>query len=104
MTIQNAPPTLDHDREKRFSKVCKNYTLNKIHCFLLFKLSVYWLQAFREMVKLCLNKDPSQRPTTEKLLKHPFFKHAKSDTSRIQKNLHGLGPLWEREKMLRVIF
>ena len=85
------------------TNVSQRYAKTVIYHFLLFKLNVYWLQAFREMVKLCLNKDPSQRPTTEKLLKHPFFKHAKSDTSKIQKNLHGLGPLWEREKMLRVI-
>lgn len=77
MTIHNAAPGLDHERDKRFSK------------------------AFREIVKLCLNKDPSKRPTTEKLLKHPFFRHTKYNSSVVQKLLNGLGPLWEREKILR---
>nr|DAD19822.1 TPA_asm: hypothetical protein HUJ06_021285 [Nelumbo nucifera] len=30
---------------------------------------------FKEMVKDCLNQDPSKRPTAEMLLKHPFLKN-----------------------------
>ncbi|KAI8377806.1 kinase-like domain-containing protein [Radiomyces spectabilis] len=32
---------------------------------------------FREMIDMCLNKDPTKRPSAEKLLLHPFFKQAK---------------------------
>ncbi|WRX28405.1 Protein kinase domain - like 10 [Theobroma cacao] len=53
MTIQNAPPRLDQDRDKKFSK------------------------SFKDMVAMCLVKDQTKRPTAEKLLKHSFFKHAK---------------------------
>ncbi|TYH80521.1 hypothetical protein ES332_D03G138000v1 [Gossypium tomentosum] len=51
MTLQNAPPGLDYERDKRFSK---------------------------EMVATCLVKDPKKHLASEKLLKHHFFKHARS--------------------------
>ncbi|KAG1377366.1 hypothetical protein G6F61_006795 [Rhizopus arrhizus] len=54
MTISNAPPTLDREN-------CK-------HKF---------TKTFKEMIDLCLQKDPAKRPTAEKLLQHPFFKQAK---------------------------
>lgn len=77
MTISSAAPCLEREKDKQFSK------------------------AFKDVIKLCLNKDPSKRPTTEKLLKHQFFKHTKFNSSLVQKLLNGLGPLWEREKVLR---
>lgn len=77
MTMTSAAPCLDREKDKHFSK------------------------AFKDVIKICLNKEPSKRPTTEKLLKHPFFKHTKSNAAVVQKLLNGLGPLWEREKALR---
>ena len=54
MTLQNDPPTLDRAGGKRkFTK------------------------SFKEMIDVCLQKDPVRRPTAEKLLQHAFFKHAK---------------------------
>ncbi|KAI3897694.1 hypothetical protein MKW92_037660 [Papaver armeniacum] len=54
-TIQDAPPRLDHSgRDKKFSK------------------------SFREMIELCLHKKAHERPSAQKLLKHPFFKKARS--------------------------
>ncbi|KAE8679075.1 hypothetical protein F3Y22_tig00111402pilonHSYRG00774 [Hibiscus syriacus] len=50
VTLQNAPPRLG---DKKFSK------------------------SFKDMVAMCLVKDPKKRPTAGKLLKHSFFKHAK---------------------------
>ncbi|KAF8722220.1 hypothetical protein HU200_022528 [Digitaria exilis] len=61
MTLQNAPPGLDYERDKRFSK------------------------SFKEMVAMCLVKDQTKRPTAEKLLKHSFFKNAKA--SRIDADI-----------------
>lgn len=77
MTLQNAPPGLDYERDKRFSK------------------------SFKEMLATCLVKDPKRRPTSEKLLKHPFFKHACSNEYSIQTILEGLSPLGERFKALK---
>ncbi|XP_020525855.1 serine/threonine-protein kinase BLUS1 isoform X6 [Amborella trichopoda] len=78
MTIQSAPPGLDYDRDKRFSK------------------------SFKEMVAMCLVKDPMKRPTAEKLLKHSFFKHAKPPEATVPGLLVNLPPLWERVKALQL--
>lgn len=78
MTIQNAPPGLDYDRDKKFSK------------------------SFKEMVAMCLVKDQAKRPTAEKLLKHSFFKHAKPPELSVKKLLADLPPLWDRVKALQL--
>ncbi|XP_010267470.1 PREDICTED: serine/threonine-protein kinase BLUS1-like isoform X2 [Nelumbo nucifera] len=78
MTIQNAPPGLDYDRDKRFSK------------------------SFKEMVAMCLVKDQRKRPTAEKLLKHSFFKHAKPPELSVKIVLTNLPPLWDRVKALQL--
>ncbi|KAK4798467.1 hypothetical protein SAY86_030793 [Trapa natans] len=77
MTLQNAPPGLDYERDKRFSK------------------------AFKDMVSTCLVKDPKKRPTSEKLLKHPFFKTAHSYDYLYRTILQGLAPLGERFRRLK---
>ncbi|ETN18637.1 STE/STE20/FRAY protein kinase, variant 1 [Phytophthora nicotianae INRA-310] len=41
---------------------------------------------FKDVVKLCLQKDPSKRPGTSALLKHSFFKKA-GDTTYLARNL-----------------
>lgn len=77
MTLQNAPPGLDYERDKKFSK------------------------SFKEMVAACLVKDPKKRPSSEKLLKHPFFKNARSTDYLEQTILAGLFPLGDRFRMLK---
>ncbi|KAL6497535.1 hypothetical protein OROHE_027164 [Orobanche hederae] len=77
MTLQNAPPGLDYERDKRFSK------------------------SFKEMVAACLVKDPKKRPSSEKLLKHAFFRHARSNEYLDRSILNGLSPLGERFRMLK---
>ncbi|XP_076910049.1 serine/threonine-protein kinase BLUS1-like [Bidens hawaiensis] len=77
MTLQNAPPGLDYERDKKFSK------------------------AFKDLVAACLVKDPKKRPSSDKLLKHPFFKHART-TDYLQRTvLDGLPPLGDRFRMLK---
>ncbi|KAJ7569223.1 hypothetical protein O6H91_01G067600 [Diphasiastrum complanatum] len=77
MTLQNAPPGLNYERDKRFSK------------------------SFKEMIAMCLVKDPSKRPTAEKLLKHSFFRGARSSDYLVRHILENLSPLWERVKALK---
>ncbi|XP_047321427.1 serine/threonine-protein kinase BLUS1-like isoform X2 [Impatiens glandulifera] len=72
MTLQNAPPGLDYERDKRFSK------------------------SFKELVAACLVKDPKRRPSSEKLLKHSFFKQSRSYDYLSRTILDGLSPLGER--------
>ncbi|GFS39361.1 protein kinase superfamily protein [Actinidia rufa] len=79
MTIHNAPPGLDYDRDKK-------------------KLS----KSFKEMVAMCLVKDQTKRPTAEKLLKHSFFKHAKPPVLSLKKLFADLPPLWNRVKALEL--
>ncbi|KAF8030572.1 hypothetical protein BT93_E2874 [Corymbia citriodora subsp. variegata] len=78
MTIQNAPPGLDYDRDKKFSKL------------------------FKEMVAMCLVKDQAKRPTAEKLLKHSFFKQAKPPEVSLKKLFVDLPPLSSRVKALQL--
>ncbi|CAK8533644.1 unnamed protein product [Lathyrus sativus] len=77
MTLQNAPPGLDYERDKRFSK------------------------SFKELVATCLVKDPKKRPSSEKLLKHHFFKHARATEYLARTILDGLAPLGDRFKTLK---
>ncbi|XP_024029503.1 serine/threonine-protein kinase BLUS1 isoform X2 [Morus notabilis] len=77
MTLQNAPPGLDYERDKRFSK------------------------SFKELVAACLVKDPKKRPTSEKLLKHHFFKHVRPPEYLARTILEGLAPLGDRFRMLK---
>ncbi|VVB11871.1 unnamed protein product [Arabis nemorensis] len=77
MTIQNAPPGLDYDRDKKFSK------------------------SFKEMVAMCLVKDQTKRPTAEKLLKHSCFKNTKPPEISVKTLFADLPPLWARVKSLQ---
>jgi len=77
MTLQNAPPGLDYERDKRFSK------------------------SFKDLVATCLVKDPQKRPSSEKLLKHSFFKQAKTSDFLARNILEGLTPLGDRFRALK---
>ncbi|KAF9123314.1 hypothetical protein BGW39_009111 [Mortierella sp. 14UC] len=73
LTLSNDPPTLDRDSTKhRYSKLLK------------------------EMIDSCLQKDPTRRPTAEKLLNHSFFKQAKKKSYLVSGLLHNLPPLEHR--------
>lgn len=60
------------------------------------------LQSFKDMVATCLVKDPKKRPTSEKLLKHQFFKHARPTDYLARTILEGLSPLGDRFQKLKV--
>ncbi|KAK9734982.1 hypothetical protein RND81_04G175500 [Saponaria officinalis] len=77
MTLQNAPPGLDYERDKRFSK------------------------SFKEMITACLVKDPKKRPSADRLSKHPFFRQAKTSEFLARTVLEGLPPLGDRFKTLK---
>lgn len=47
-------------------------------------------------------KDPKKRPSSEKLLKHSFFKHARSNDYLAKTILDGLAPLGDRFRTLKV--
>ncbi|KAK2651739.1 hypothetical protein Ddye_011595 [Dipteronia dyeriana] len=77
MTLQNAPPGLDYERDRKFSK------------------------SFKQMIASCLVKDPSKRPSAKKLLKHSFFKQARSNDYISRTLLEGLPALGDRIKALK---
>ncbi|KAE8691639.1 glucan endo-1,3-beta-glucosidase 13-like [Hibiscus syriacus] len=58
-------------------------------------------ERIREMVATCLAKDPKKCPTSEKLLKHHFFKNARSYSYLARTILDGLAPLGERFRLLK---
>ncbi|KAI9144274.1 kinase-like domain-containing protein [Paraphysoderma sedebokerense] len=75
LTLSNDPPTLNRDATRhKYSK------------------------SFKEMIDLCLHKDPSKRPTAEKLLGHSFFKNAKKKPWLVSNLLNTLPPLVERQR------
>lgn len=60
------------------------------------------LQSFKQMTASCLVKDPSKRPSAKKLLKHSFFKQARSNDYILRTLLEGLPALGDRIKALKV--
>ncbi|KAJ4958926.1 hypothetical protein NE237_026037 [Protea cynaroides] len=78
MTLQNAPPALDYERDRKFSK------------------------SFKQMIAMCLVKNPSKRPTAKKLLKHSFFKKARSNDYIARTILDGLPSLGDRINALKM--
>ncbi|CAO2842046.1 unnamed protein product [Amaranthus hypochondriacus] len=78
MTLQSPPPSLKYDKDKKFSKL------------------------FKQMIASCLVKDPSKRPSAKKLIKHSFFKQARSNDYIYQKLLDNLPPLGDRIKVLKM--
>ncbi|KAJ3028062.1 hypothetical protein HDV00_010684 [Rhizophlyctis rosea] len=75
LTLQNDPPTLDRDSTKH-----------------------KYSRSFKEMIDMCLVKDPSKRPTAEKLLSHSFFKQSvKRKQHLVQFILFNLPPITQRQ-------
>ncbi|KAG0910395.1 hypothetical protein G6F33_007928 [Rhizopus arrhizus] len=78
LTLSRDPPTL-----------CRESTVNK------------YSKVFKEMIDLCMNKDPTKRPSSEKLLQHPFFKQAKKPEWLV-KNLINDIPTIDQRPMKRL--
>ncbi|CAK9186862.1 unnamed protein product [Ilex paraguariensis] len=77
MTLQNAPPGLDYEKDRKFSK------------------------SFKQMIAACLVKDPSKRPTAKTLLKHAFFRQGRSNDYTARTLLDGLPALGDRLQALK---
>ncbi|CAL5364550.1 unnamed protein product [Camellia sinensis] len=58
-------------------------------------------ESFKKMIASCLVKDPSKRPSAKKLLKHSFFKQARSNDYILRTLLEGLPALGDRLKALK---
>ncbi|KAL8026396.1 hypothetical protein ABFX02_14G024400 [Erythranthe guttata] len=53
-------------------------------------------KSFKNMVSLCLDQDPSKRPSSEKLLRHSFFKNCRSTDFLVKNLLQGLPCVGQR--------
>ncbi|KAL2454932.1 Serine/threonine-protein kinase BLUS1 [Abeliophyllum distichum] len=58
-------------------------------------------KSFKDMVGLCLDQDPSKRPSAEKLLKHSFFKNSKGPDFLVKTLLQGLPTVEKRFKEMK---
>ncbi|KAI0336203.1 kinase-like protein [Cubamyces sp. BRFM 1775] len=75
MTVTDAPPKLERDTgPHRYSS------------------------AFADIVALCLNKDPTKRPSAAELLQMNFFKNARKPSYLCSTILKGLPPLTQRQE------
>ncbi|KAJ1345404.1 hypothetical protein BSLG_000917 [Batrachochytrium salamandrivorans] len=79
LTLQNEPPTLDRDSTKVRSS-----------------------RMFKDMIDMCLKKDPTHRPTTERLLQHSFFKSAKKNFYLVSSILSHMVPITERQHLHKI--
>jgi len=77
MVVQNPPPALE-DSKRKFTS------------------------SFKDFVSLCLQKDPSKRPSASKLLKHKFFKNKKSREYLVNTVLSQLPSVKERSQMMDI--
>ena len=73
LTLQHDPPRLDRSKTKH-----------------------KYSRAFQQMIELCLQKDPTKRPSSEKLLEHPFFRQAKTKAYLARTILENVTPLINR--------
>ena len=87
MTLQNPPPTLESSAQSGAGGVGGGPKKT-------------FSRALKEFVGLCLQKDPSKRPSAEKLLEHRFLKEAKKSDYIVKTLLKDIPSLGERTKQL----
>ncbi|XP_057783470.1 serine/threonine-protein kinase BLUS1 [Salvia miltiorrhiza] len=100
LELAHGRPPLSHlpPSKSMMMKITKKFRFSDHYDKTKASMNKRFSKSFKNMVGLCLDHDPSKRPTAEKLLKHSFFKNCKGPDFLIKNVLHGVPAVEQRFK------
>ncbi|XP_042006677.1 serine/threonine-protein kinase BLUS1-like [Salvia splendens] len=100
LELAHGRPPLSHlpPSKSMMMKITKKFRFSDHYDKTKASMSKRFSKSFKDMVGLCLDHDPSKRPTAEKLLKHSFFKNCKGPDFLVKNVLHGVPAVEQRFK------
>ncbi|XP_009603953.1 serine/threonine-protein kinase BLUS1 [Nicotiana tomentosiformis] len=105
LELAHGRPPLSHlpPSKSLFMKITKKFRFSDYEKTRNSKNYKKFSKSFKDMVGLCLDQDPSKRPSAEKLLKHPFFKCSNKGPDFLVKHiLQGLPSVEQRFRQSKI--
>ncbi|XP_059650911.1 serine/threonine-protein kinase BLUS1 [Cornus florida] len=104
LELAHGRPPLSHlpPSKSLFMKITKRFRFSDYEKIYQSLKNKKFSKSFKDMVALCLDQDPSKRPSAEKLLKHPFFKNCRGSDFLVKNILQGLPSVEQRFKLSKL--